>query len=130
MWRRSPRRTFCLGLQSGFFCLNERPLAIEITRARTIRPKKLSLKRAATDMQLVMVSKSEAIVLEGLSWSVPEKGARTVPFEKWLFVNLGGLRGTAQVDFELTARLLDNRRTGLPVWVRTNEIDLPTSLIE
>jgi hypothetical protein len=81
-------------------------------------------------MQMVMVPKSEATVLEGLSWSIPEKAARTVPFEKWLFVNLGGLHGKAQVDFEVTARFLDNRRTELPVWMRTNEIDLPDSLIE
>jgi hypothetical protein len=43
-------------------------------------------------------------------------------FEKWLFVNLEGLHGKSQVDFEVTARILDNRRTELPVWARTNEM--------
>src|SRR6516165_9069014 len=68
-----------------FFCLNERPFAIELLRARTIRPKKLKLRRAASDKQAVMVEKSEAIVLEYLGWTIPEKMTRT-PFEQLLFV--------------------------------------------
>ena len=107
-----------------FFCLNERPFAIELLRARTIRPKKLKLRRAASDKQAVMVEKSEAIVLEYLGWTIPEKMART-PFEQLLFVKLEGLHGAkVAVDFELTARFFDNRRTELPVWVRTNAIDV------
>ena len=107
-----------------FFCLNERPFAIELLRARTIRPKKLKLRRAASDKQAVMVEKSEAIVLEYLGWTIPEKMART-PFEQLLFVKLEGLHGAkVAVDFELTARFFDNRRTELPVWVRTNAIDI------
>jgi hypothetical protein len=73
-----------------FFCLNER-FAIELLRARTIRPKKLKLRRAASDMQAVMVEKSEAIILGYLGWTIPEKMARTVPFEQLLFVKLEGL---------------------------------------
>ena len=108
-----------------FSCLNERPFAIELLRARTIRPKKLKLRRAASDMQSVMVEKSEAIVLEYLGWTIPEKMARTIPFEQLLFVKLEGLHGAkVAVDFELTARFFDNRRTELPVWVRTNAIDV------
>ena len=107
-----------------FFCLNERPFAIELLRARTIRPKKLKLRRAASDKQAVMVEKSEAIVLEYLGWTIPEKMART-PFEQLLFVKLEGLHGAkVAVDFELTARFFDNRRIELPVWVRTNAIDI------
>jgi hypothetical protein len=106
-----------------FFCLNEKPFAIELLSARTIRPKKLKLRRAASDMQLAMVEKSEAIVLEYLGWTIPEKMARTVPFEQCLFVKVEGLHGEkVAVDFELTARFFDNRRTELPVWVRTNAI--------
>jgi len=42
-----------------------------------------------------------------------------------LFVKLEGLHGAkVAVDFELTARFFDNRRTELPVWVRTNAIDI------
>jgi hypothetical protein len=78
-------------------------------------------------MQAVMVPKSEAIILEELGWPIPEKGVRTVAFEKSLFVDLSALHGKLQVDFELTARLRNNRRTELPVWVRTNEIELPNS---
>jgi hypothetical protein len=108
-----------------FFCLNERLFAIEIVRARTIRPRKLKLRRAASDSQLAMVEKSETMVIENLGWSIPEKMARPVPFERSLFVRLEGLHGAkVTVDFELTARLLDNRRTELPVWVRTNAIDV------
>ena len=107
-----------------FFCVNEKPFAIELLRARTIRPKKLKLRRAASDMQSVMVEKSEAIVLEYLGWTIPEKMART-PFEQLLFVKLEGLHGAkVAVDFELTARFFDNRRTELRVWVRTNAIDV------
>ena len=107
-----------------FFCLNERPFAIELLRARTIRPKKLKLRRAASDKQAVMVEKSEAIVLEYLGWTIPEKMART-PFEQLLFIKLEGLHGAkVAVDFELTTRFFDNRRTELPVWVRTNAIDV------
>ena len=108
-----------------FSCLNERPFAIELLRARTIRPKKLKLRRAASDMQSVMVEKSEAIVLEYLGWTIPEKMARTIPFQQLLFVKLEGLHGAkVAVDFELTARFFDNRRTELPVWVHTNAIDV------
>jgi hypothetical protein len=74
-------------------------------------------------MQAVMVETSEGIVIENLGWTIPEKMARTVPFEKLLFVKLEGLHGAkVTVDFELTARFSDNRRTELPVWVRTNAI--------
>ena len=108
-----------------FFCLNERPFAIELLDARTIRPGKLKLRRAASDMQAAMVEKSEAIVLGYLGWTIPEKMARTVPFERSLFVKLEGLHGAkVAVDFELTARFFDNRRTELRVWVRTNAIDV------
>jgi hypothetical protein len=72
-----------------------------------------------------MVEKSEGIVLEPLGWSIPERMARTVPFEQFLFVKIEGPHGAkVTVDFELTARLFDNRRTELPVWVRTNAISV------
>jgi hypothetical protein len=108
-----------------FFAVNEKPFAIEIVSVRTIRPKKLKLRGAASDTQQGMVEKSEGIILEPVGWSIPERTARTVPFEQFLFVKIEGLHGAkVAVDFELTARLFDNRRTELPVWVRTNAISV------
>ena len=96
-----------------FFCLNERPFAIELLRAWTIRPKKLKLRRAASDKQAVMVEKSEAIVLEYLGWTIPEKMART-PFEQLLFVKLEGLHGPIRLNRNHNAMIL-MASIGLPV---------------
>jgi hypothetical protein len=59
-----------------------------------------------------------------LQWLIQEKGATNMPFQRNLFVNLEGLKGEVFVDFELTARFYDNRRTNALIWVRTNALNI------
>jgi len=105
-----------------FWCSPEKPFAIELLSARTIRPVGLHLRRSDGNAQPVMRRETEATVLNNLQWTISERGARLVPFERTLFVNLEDQDGDASVDFELKARFLDNRRSEIPVWVRTNSV--------
>lgn len=106
-----------------FWGINDRPFAIEIFSVRTIRPKNLPLRRADTNSgNAKMRAETESNILEGLPWVMPERGASRLPFQRHIFVNLDGLRGEVRVEFELSARFLDSRRSELPVWVRTNPI--------
>jgi hypothetical protein len=73
---------------------------------------------------LEMRPDTEARILRDLPWTIPEKAPMPVAFERWLFVDLKSLNGDVQVDFELKARLLDNRRSEMPVWVRTNSLKI------
>jgi hypothetical protein len=57
-----------------------------------------------------------------MEWTIAEKGAVLIPFERVVFVNLENQKGDVSVDFELMVRLLNNRRPEIPVWVRTNSI--------
>jgi hypothetical protein len=107
-----------------FWCLNERPTAIELLSARTIRPKRLLLCRATPTSSPVMVPKSEANIVEGLGWIISERGQQPTRFEKHLFVKVEELSGDITIDFEIKARFLNNRRAEIPVWVRTNTIRL------
>jgi hypothetical protein len=108
------------------FGTNEKPFAIEILSVRTIRPKGLRLRRADSTTNPGMRPDTESKVLESLKWSMPEIGVGIrSPFERHVFVNLEGLRGNVVVDFELMVCFLDNRRSELPVWVRTNTINRP-----
>lgn len=70
-----------------------------------------------------MLADTEATDLK-LPWVMQERGERLFSFERSAFVNLKDLHGKVQIDFELIARFLNNRRTELPVWVRTNSIEL------
>jgi hypothetical protein len=71
-----------------------------------------------------MVEGTTATTLSDLQWTIAEKGAVIFPFERVVFVHLGDQRGETFVDFELKARLLNNRRPEIPVWVRTNSINI------
>ena len=45
--------------------------------------------------------------------------------DSWLFVRDDeSVRIVRRGDFELNVRLFDNKRTEMPVWVRTNSIEL------
>jgi hypothetical protein len=68
---------------------------------------------------------TEDNILNGLPWVMSEKGASRLPFQRHIFVNLDGLHGEVRVDFELLVRFVDNRRSELPVWVRTHPVNLP-----
>jgi hypothetical protein len=105
-----------------FWCSPEKPFAVEILTAKTIRPSKLQLCRADGSVQLGRLAGTEVAVLDNLGWVISEKGASTMAFQRWLFVNLKDLKGKTQVDFELKVRFLDNRRTETIVWARTNSI--------
>lgn len=87
-----------------------------------MKPKKRLLRRADNNINPSMRADTEAVVLKDLPWVMAEKGAGGLPFERYAFVNLKQLKGEVQIDFELTARFLDNRRAELPVWVRTNVV--------
>jgi hypothetical protein len=103
--------------------VNEKPFAIDILSVRTIRPKQLRLRRADNNANPGMRADTESVTLESLQWTMSEKWASGLPFQRHVFVNLDGLRGERAVDFELKVRFYDNRRTELPVWVRTNPIN-------
>jgi len=107
-----------------FWCVPEKAYAIELLSARTIRPGGLPLRRANRDAMLEMRPDTEARILRDLPWTIPEKAPMPVAFERWLFVDLKSLNGDVQVDFELKAQLLDNRRSEMPVWVRTNSLKI------
>jgi hypothetical protein len=106
------------------FAPSEKPFAIDLLSARTIRPKALTLCRADGSVQLGMAAGTEAKLLKGLQWVVQEKGATNMPFQRYLFVKLEGLKGEVTVDLELTAQYYDNRRTEALIWVRTNTLDI------
>jgi hypothetical protein len=107
-----------------FFGTSEKPFAIELVSARTIRPKRLWLCRADTSGSPGMAAGTEAIVLEGLQWFIQENSRTSLPFQRTLFVKLDGLKGETTIHFELMAQFYDNRRTKVPVWVRTNSVML------
>jgi hypothetical protein len=107
-----------------FFSRSQKPYALDLMSARTIRPKGLTLCKADGSVQLGIAANTEANVLQDLKWLIEEKGASNMPFQRTLFVNLEGRKGTLKVDFELKARFYDNRRTEVPIWVRTNAIDI------
>ena len=107
-----------------FFSLSEKPFAIEVLSARSIRPKGLLLSKADGAAQITMAANTEAVVLKDLRWSIPEKGLTKLPFERFLFVKLDSLKGEVTVDFELKARFLDNRRTETLIYARTNPVSL------
>jgi hypothetical protein len=104
------------------FAVSEKPFAIDLLSARTIRPKDLLLCRADGSVQLGMAGGTEAKLLNDLKWAIAEKGATNMPFQRTLFVKLQGLAGEAAVDLELMARFYDNRRTEAIIWVRTNPL--------
>ena len=106
------------------FSRNEKAYAIDLLSARTIRPKGLTLCRADGSVQLGMAANTEAIVLDDLRWAIQEKDATSMPFQRTLFVKLEGLKGEVTTDFELKARFYDNRRTEVPIWVRTNVLEI------
>jgi len=106
-----------------FWGINDKPFAIEIFSVRTIRPRNLPLRRAdSNSASAKMRADTESNILDGLPWVMSEKGASRLPFQRHIFVNLDGLHGEVRVDFELSVRFLDNRRSEVPVWVRTNPI--------
>jgi hypothetical protein len=107
-----------------FFSRSEKPYAIDLLSARTIRPKGLLLSKADASVQLGMAASTEAVVLQDLKWLIEEKGASNMPFQRSLFVKLEGMKGETMIDFELKARFYDNRRTEVPIWVRTNAINI------
>jgi hypothetical protein len=104
---------------------NDNPFQVEVLSVRTIRPKQLQLRQSDETPQRGMVAASQAVVLSDLQWTIAEKGAVLIPFERVIFVNLENQHGDKFVDFELAVRLLNNRRPEIPVWVRTNSLSLP-----
>ena len=96
------------------------PLNFEVLSVRSIRPKGLMLRQAAA---------IRTYPLDTLFHWVPD-GPEAKSLDGFgvpgiLFINLGGRQGAIAVDFELTVRRNDNRRSELPVRVRTNILDLP-----
>jgi len=108
----------------SLWCPNDNPFQIEVLSVRTIRPKRLALRRSDGTPQQGMLAAPQATALSDLQWTIAEKGAVLIPFERVVFVNLENQHGDVSVDFELTVRLLNNRRAEIPVWVRTNSIKL------
>jgi len=93
---------------------------IEILSVRTIRPRKLKLRRPGGTIQRGTDPFSEAVILKNLGWTVHKGERGSFPLERYIFVNLEGQNGEVTVELELMVRLLDDRRTETPVRVRTN----------
>jgi hypothetical protein len=105
-----------------FFGQSEKPFAIDLVSVRTIRPKGLMLCRPNTAQPSMMDTSSAAPVLKGLQWTIQEQSKASMPYQRFLYVNLGGRKGEIQIDLEFEAQFYDNRRTKAPIWVRTNSI--------
>ena len=72
---------------------SEKPFAVDLLSARTIRPKGLTLCKADQSVQRGMAAGTEAKLLKDLKWLIQEKGATNMPFQRYLFVKLEGLKG-------------------------------------
>jgi hypothetical protein len=57
-----------------------------------------------------------------LQWTIPAKGQQTVDVPCVVYVHVEGRTGNLSIDFELSVRLLDNRRSEKSIRVRTNII--------
>ena len=106
------------------WCPNDNPFQIEVLSVRTVKPKGLPLRRSDETPQRGMAGTAPATALSNLPWTIAERGAVIFPFERVIFVNLENQHGATSVDFELKVRLLNNLRPEIPVWVRTNSIEL------
>jgi hypothetical protein len=84
----------------NFKITNEKPFWVDLTAVRTVKPKRLRLRKTIHPFSSVMVPKSEGTEITGLG-TVDSKGARTVPHELMLFVQLP----TAKKDFDVTFRI-------------------------
>lgn len=103
----------------------DNPYPVEILSVRTIRPSGLKLCRSDGTPMRGRNAASEAVVLTNLQWTIAPAGSYSGEFNRAIHVNLSGRKGLAQIDLELQVRLLNNRRTEIPVWVRTNIVDVP-----
>ena len=105
-----------------FFGQSEKPFAIYMISVRTISPKRLLLCRPKPSPPSEMDADAAAVVLKGLQWTIQEQGKGSLPYQRFLFVNLGGRKGDIELHLEFEAQFLDNRRTKALIWVRTNKI--------
>jgi hypothetical protein len=101
---------------------NEKPYRVDLATVRTVKPKKLPLRRAMHPFSSVMVPASESTEISCLG-TVDAKGARTVPYELKLFVKVPGARKDFDVTFEFVIDSDDNRRTKFKGKVTTNKVD-------
>ena len=107
-----------------FFCRSDKPFAIDLLSARTIRPATLKLKNPERGSPSEVSANTGSVVLDNLQWLIQEQPVKAV-FQRSLLVNLDGLVGEVQLDIEFKARFYDSRRTEVPIWVRTNPLKLP-----
>ncbi len=106
----------------NFKVTNEKPYWIDLAAVRTVRPKKLRLRRAAHPLSSVMVPASEGTEIASLG-TVDAKGARVGPYELKLFVKVPTGRKDFDVTFQFDIDSHDNRRTKFKAKVTTNKID-------
>jgi hypothetical protein len=104
-------------------CPNDKPYPIEVLTVRTVKPKGLPLRpNTGTPQQHMWATLPKKTL--NLQWTIAEKNAVISAFDCVIFVNLENRHGDLSIDFELSARLLNNRRPEIRVRVRTNSVKL------
>jgi hypothetical protein len=89
---------------------------------RTVKPRGLPLRRSDRTPQQDMAFEVAVTILTNLNWTIAEKGAVLLPWERVVYVDLTDQAEELFVDFELKVRLLDNRRKERRVRARTNVV--------
>jgi len=67
-----------------------------------------------------MAFEESVTFLTNLNWTIAERGAVLLPWERVVYVDLADEADDLSVDFEFKVRLLDNRRKERRVRARTN----------
>jgi hypothetical protein len=106
----------------NFKVTNEKPYWIDLAAVRTVKPKKLRLRRAAHPFTSVMVPASDSTDIDRLG-TVDVKGAQIGPYEVKLFVKVPTGRKDFDITFQFDIDSHDNRRTKFKAKVTTNKVD-------
>jgi hypothetical protein len=84
--------------------------------------KDLPLRRSDGTPQQGMAFEDPVTILTNLNWTIAEKGAVLLPWERVVYVDLADQADELSVDFEFKVRVLDNRRKERRVRARTNVV--------
>src|SRR5262249_50793313 len=103
---------------------NEKPYWIDLAAVRTVKPKKLRLRRAMHPFTSIMVPASEDIEIARLG-TVDAKGVQPGLREVKLFVKVRKEKKAFDVTFQFDIDSHDNRRTKFKAKVRSNKVDTP-----
>jgi hypothetical protein len=106
----------------NFKFTNEKPYRVNLGAVRTVRPKKLRLRRAMHPFSSVMVPASEGAEIARLG-TVDARGAQIGAYEVKLFVKVPAGKKDFDVTFQFDIDSHDNRRTKFRAKVVTDKVD-------